>query len=99
MEENTTQDNQSRWEKLSAKIAPIYEKWVAFKTARPKTAWASLIGGSLFLFGGLFILTFYSLIRFEALGHLPATHELRAIENHIASEAVSYTHLTLPTKA
>ena len=89
MNSENFKENTSRWEKIKTKFQPIHAKWLAFKTARPKTAWTTLIGGSLALFGVLFVLTFYSLVRFEVLGSLPNQDELMAIENSIASEVYS----------
>ena len=87
--ENFQESTPSRWEAIQTKFEPIHAKWLAFKTARPKTAWTALIGGGLGIFACLFVLVFYSLIRFGALGSLPSQEELMAIENSIASEVYS----------
>lgn len=84
-----TQEKTTIRENLTTRLAPILQKWNSFKSNRPKTAWATLLGGSVFVFGSLFILTFYGLIRYEALGQLPSVEELQAIENNTASEVYS----------
>ena len=87
--DNPQEDTPSFLEKVKDRLRPMYHKWVAFKTARPKTAWLGLIGGSTFLFGFIFIFTFYALIRFEIIDELPSGNDLAAIENSIASEVYS----------
>ena len=65
------------------------EKWQTFREKRPRTALAAKISGSLFLAGILFILSFFLLIRIGAFGKLPSATELKAIQNHTASEVYS----------
>ena len=79
--DNFQENTPSFLEKIKDRLRPVYHKWIAFKTARPKTAWAGLIGGSTFLLVLLFILTVYALIRFEIIDSLPNGNDLAAIEN------------------
>lgn len=73
-------------EKWKTKLQPIYKKWLAAKEQYPKGAWVALIGGSLGIFGLLFVTIFYISIRFEFFDTLPTIQELTEIENSNASQ-------------
>lgn len=74
------------WHQLKTKFKPYHSKWLSYKEQYPKGAWVALIGGSLSIFGFLFITIFYISIRFEFIDHLPNIQELKEIENNIAAE-------------
>ncbi len=76
----------SQKEKWKTKFQPLYSQWLAAKEQYPKGAWVALIGGSLSLFGLLFVTLFYISIRFEFFDTLPTIQELEEIENSNASQ-------------
>jgi len=73
-------------ETLKTIFRPLYHRWLALKVQYPKGAWVALIGGSLGIFGFLFVTIFYLSIRFEFFDTLPTTQELQEIENSNASQ-------------
>lgn len=73
-------------EKWKTRFQPVYEKWLVVKEQYPKGAWVALIGGSLGIFGFLFVTLFYISIRFEFFDTLPTVQELEQIENSNASQ-------------
>ena len=75
---------QKEW--LKTKFQPLYNRWLILKEQYPKGAWAALIGGSLGIFGLLFVTIFYISIRFEFFDTLPTSQELQEIENSNASQ-------------